>query len=268
MTLAKCFLMLQVLVGSAVSAVAEDEDFNTQLMRATVKIAHDKSTGTGFVLSAADGKKFVLVTAAHVFELTPGDETTVVFRSHEAEGGYKKEPTKLVIRKEGMPAWTKHPTQDVAAISIVPPSNADLPKIPVDLLASDELLKKHKVHPGENLACLGFPHRNESSEAGFPILRSGTIATFPLLPTAKTKTFSLSANTFEGDSGGPVYLTKAGNGQPDQEGTNLILGLVTSQWFLDEEAKMIYGTSKIRHRLGLAIIVHASFIKETIEKLP
>ena len=31
--------------------------------------------------------------------------------------------------------------------------------------------------------------------------------------------------------------------------------------------KMIYGTSKVRHRLGLAIVIHASFIKETIDLL-
>jgi hypothetical protein len=31
----------------------QDDDLNTQLMRATVKISHDKSTGTGFVLTKA-----------------------------------------------------------------------------------------------------------------------------------------------------------------------------------------------------------------------
>ena len=265
MAFAKNFLMPLVLVALASPVIADEEDFSTQLMRATVKISHDKSTGTGFVLSAADGKKLVLVTAAHVLELTPGDETTVVFRRQESEGVYKKEPTKLVIRKEGKPTWTKHPTEDVAAIPIMPPENADLPKIPLARLASDELLKTHKVHPGENLCCLGFPHRNEASDAGFPLLRRGALATFPLLPTAKTKTFTLSANTFEGDSGGPVFVT---NDRDNQEDTQLILGLVVGQWFLDEEAKMIYGTTKVRHRLGLAIVVHASFIQETIDRLP
>ena len=268
MAFAKYFLIPVILLVLTSSVIADDDDFNTQLMRITVKISHDKSTGTGFVLSAADGKKLVLVTAAHVFELTPGDETTVIFRSLESEGAYKKVPTKLVIRKEGKPTWTKHPTEDVAAIGIVPPDNADLPRIPFDRLASDELLRKLKVHPGENLCCLGFPHRNESSDAGFPILRRGAIATFPLLPTAKTKTFTLSANTFEGDSGGPVYFTKTGDTPADPTNTDLIMGLVVGQWFLDEEAKMIYGTTKVRHRLGLAKIVHASFIKETIDRLP
>jgi hypothetical protein len=48
----------------------------------------------------------------------------------------------------------------------------------------------------------------------------------------------------------------------------MIMGLVLAQRFLDEEMKMIYGTTKLRHRLGLAIIIHASYIRETIERLP
>ncbi|MEY4613835.1 MAG: hypothetical protein RL179_1808, partial [Planctomycetota bacterium] len=52
-----------------------------------------------------------------------------------------------------------------------------------------------------------------------------------------------------------------------QDDTRIILGLVSAQHFLDEDIKLIYGTSKIRHRLGLAIIIHAALIKETIELL-
>jgi hypothetical protein len=84
----------------------------------------------------------------------------------------------------------------------------------------------------------------------------------------KTKTFFLSANTFEGDSGAPVYLSRPNQIGPDrEEDVRLIVGLVSGQQFLDEEAKMIYGTSKVRHRLGFAIVVHASFIRETIDLL-
>ena len=48
----------------------------------------------------------------------------------------------------------------------------------------------------------------------------------------------------------------------------LIMGLVSAQRFLDEEAKMVYGAAKFRHRLGLAVVIHASLIKETIDRLP
>jgi hypothetical protein len=140
----------------------------------------------------------------------------------------------------------------------------------VDLLATDETLKKFEIHPGDTLACLGYPHRVEANEAGFPILRNGPIASFPLLPTRANKTFLLSTNTFEGDSGGPVYLAgprRSSPGKDKPKEVRLILGLVTGQYFLDEEMKMIYGTTKIRHRLGLAIVVHAVFIKETLDRL-
>jgi len=258
--------ILFVLTSLPSLAIAEDDDLDTRMMRATVKIMHDDSTATGFLLFATNPDQFLLVTAAHVLEKTPGESTTVVFRAQQSEGSYQKLPTKLAIRQAGMPLWTKHPTDDVAVIGVTPPANADLPRVSVELLASDDLLRKHKVHPGEALSSLGYPHRNEASDAGFPILRRGAIGTFPLIPTAKTRTFYFSGNTFEGDSGGPVYLTRPSHDPARPGEVNLILGLVSGQMFLDEEAKMVYGTTKFRHRLGLAIIVHASLIRETIDR--
>ena len=246
---------------------AADEDLNTQLMRATFKIIHEKSTATGFILKKNNEEKYILITAAHVLINTPGDETTLQFRTKKADGEYIKDPIKVTIRKDGKPLWAKHPTEDVAALWITPTKNADLSTLSTDLLASDALLQKHKIHPGDHIANLGYPHRAEANSAGFPILRNGSIATYPLYPTAKTRTFLMSGNIFEGDSGGPVFLYKPSRTESDKDETRLILGLVTAQHFLDEDIKLIYGTSKIRHRLGLAIIVHASLIKETIELL-
>jgi len=260
------FLILSLTVYSSQTSAA-DEDFTTQLMRATIKIAHEKSTATGFILKKNNEEKHLLITAYHVLNNTPGDETTVIFRTKKAEGEYIKEPMKVTIRKDGKPLWAKHPTEDIAALWVTPPKNADLSNLSTDLLASDALLQKHKIHPGDLIANLGYPHRAEANSAGFPILRNGSIATYPLYPTAKTRTFLMSGNIFEGDSGGPVFLYKQSRTESDKDETRLILGLVTAQHFLDEDIKLIYGTSKIRHRLGLAIIVHASLIKETIDLL-
>ena len=254
---------------------AQGDDFHTDMMRATVKLKHDKSTAAGFVLRqtrAQDkgGPRSVLVTAAHVLDRVTGDETTLVYRVRESEGVYKKESMPLVIRKAGQPVWTRHPTEDVAALVIVPPEKADLSDVSVDLLASDELLRQHAVHPGQTVACLGYPHRTEANEAGFPILRTGPIASYPLVPASVNKTFLFSANTFEGDSGGPIYLTEPGRGGDGGKSAEvrLILGLMHGQHFLDEEMIMIYGSSKVRHRLGLGIVVQAAFIRETLERLP
>jgi hypothetical protein len=255
---------------------ADQEDLNTQLMRATVKISHEKAGGTGFLLCRPDPQapqrsQFVLVTAAHVFETIPGDQATLFFRKKESEGVYQKVPMKVAIRKDGKPRWTKHNSEDVAVLVVVPPEDADLPKLPPALLATDEALREYGVHPGDTLCCLGYPHRVEANGAGFPVLRTGPIASFPLIPAKVNKTFLLSANTFEGDSGGPVYLADPRRSLPgkDKPGeVRLILGLVTGQHFLDEEMRMLYGATKVRHRLGLAIVVQASFIREALDRLP
>jgi hypothetical protein len=260
------FLILSLTVYSS-QIFAADEDFTTQLMRATFKITHEKSTATGFILKKNNEEKYILITAAHVLSNTPGDETTLQFRTKKADGEYTKAPVKVIIRKDSKPLWVKHPTEDVAVLWVTPPKNADLSNLSTDLLASDALLQKHKVHPGDLVSVLGYPHRVESNNAGFPILRHGSISTFPLYPTAKTRTFFLSGNIFEGDSGGPVSLSRPSSTEPNKEETRLILGLVSAQQFLDEDVKLIYGTSKIRHRLGLAIIIHASLIHETIDLL-
>jgi Trypsin-like peptidase domain len=255
--------------------ISRAEDFHTTMMRATVKLQHDKSTGTGFVLrqsrpDAAGGSRSILITAAHVFERTNDDKTTVVYRTQEAEGVFQKQSTPLQLSKEGQPLWAKHPTEDVAVIVVTLPEKADIPEIATETLASDELLRKYEVHPGQTATCLGYPHRVEGNEAGFPILRAGAIASYPLIPSAANRQFMLSANTFEGDSGGPIYLTEPGRATSDAkpEEVRLILGLMHGQHFLDEEMTTIYGNSKQRHRLGLGIVIQAAFIRETIERLP
>ncbi|MHB1421651.1 MAG: hypothetical protein ACYC3I_00360 [Gemmataceae bacterium] len=151
------------------------------------EVSHEKSTGTGFFLWRPDPhepncSQFVLVTAAHVFENIPGNEATLFFRTKEAEGVYQKLPMKLVIRKDGKPRWTKHPSQDVAALVIVPPDKADLPKLSVDLLATDRELKKYRVHPGDLLSCLGLSASSRGKRGRFPDppQRSrGQLPTFP-----------------------------------------------------------------------------------------
>jgi hypothetical protein len=264
-----------LLLLAAPPAPAEREDLSTQMMRATVKVTHPKSTGTGFLLTlpSADATKkdrLVLVTAAHLFEKIEGNEATVLFRTREAEGVYKKLPLKVTIRQENKPLWTKHPTEDVAALFIDPPTGADVPRLSPHLLATDEVLKKHSISPGDKVLFVGYPHMVEGNEAGFAILRAGPIATFPLWPAKANKKFMVSANTFEGDSGSPVYLAQRRRvpGKSEPEEVRLILGLVIQHYFYKEESRLVYTTSSTRHLLGLGIVLQAQFIAETLERLP
>ena len=246
-------------------------------MLTTVKVSDTDSSGTAFILSRpkpGDPKatQFLLITAEHTLSRSRANEITVVFRKKSADGGHEKAPVKITVRQDGKILWKKHPTADVGILPITPPPDVLVPAVSVDLLASDGDLERHEIHPGDPVRCVGFPHPNqfEPNEAGFGVVRSGCIAGYPLRPTRKTKTLLLDLNTFEGDSGAPVYLVddhRLVAGKTEPRPVRLILGLMVGQHFLDEEFKMIYQTGKFRHRMGFGIAVHATAIKETIDLL-
>lgn len=259
-------------------SAAQAQDLNTDLMLSTVKIANPSSTASGFLITRpAPGdpraRQFVFVSANHVFAKMQGEEATIFYHKREPDGGFTKVPAKIKVRGGGKDLWTKHPSADVAVLVVTPPAEAIPAGVSIDLLASDEDLRKYEVHPGDSIRGVGFPHPNqfEANAGGFPVVRGGCIASYPLLPTNKTRTFLFDVSIFEGMSGGPVYLYDAnryygGRTQPGR--TQLILGLTSGQHWLNESYNMVYGAGTIRQRLELAIIVHASAIRETIDLLP
>jgi hypothetical protein len=259
--------------GSALLTLAED--FSTQLMHCTCELSDRQSAATAFVLSRpkfGDPKQseWVLVTAGHALEGMKGDEASLLMHEKQPDGTYKKLPVPIKVRKDGKPCWVKHRDADVAAMRVTLPSTVDIPRLSTDLLATDELLKRYEIHPGDTVLCLGYPHRFEENRGGFPVLREGRISSYPLTPTQPTKTFHVSFNTFEGDSGGPVYVCDRNRMMENGKGESvrLILGLVYGQHFIDEDLKTAYETRKTRIRLGLAIVVHATYIRDTIGQIP
>ena len=96
--------------------------------------------------------------------------------------------------------------------------------------------------------------------AGFPLTRLGCLASYPVTPSEKQPTFLVDYNTFEGDSGGPVYLDMTQAGEPQRK----IVGLVQAQHFLDERYKLVYQEGLTRRRLGIAIVVNSQAILDTI----
>ena len=266
-----CFLFTQP--GIVYSDVSPD--INTILMRSTFKIkGSNGSVGTVFILGQEISKnqtkaRYVLITAAHVLEGIVGDNALLVLREKVGDK-YNKLNKTIKIRDKGKILWTKHPKADVAAMYIALPSNVDILLASLELLATDETIKDYEIYPGRELTAIGFPFGFESNESGFPILRSGKIANFPLTPTKETRTFLVDFEIFGGNSGGPVYLHdpdwhKRGSGiisAPVE--LQVIMGLVSKQKIVTEEVDSYMKKTIQKHQLGIAEIVHASLIKETI----
>ena len=251
------------------------------MMQSTVMLQGEGSLGTGFLLlrpfpsQGAVGQqirgRIVLVTAAHVFEEMKGEQALMTLRSREGQSDkWDRKPFRLKIRNGSEPLWKKSPEADVAVMYISLPIVPFDKVIPIDLLATDELLKANTIGPGVELKCLGYPFGAESSPAGFAILRTGDIASYPLLPTADTKTFLFDFRVFKDNSGGPVYFS-----QPQFRGSvqfggraQFIMGLVSEEKNLSVLTTELYETKQTTYPLSLGVVVHASLIRRAIDLLP
>jgi hypothetical protein len=233
--------------------------------------------GTIFILGEpmkgeSDRAYYVLVTANHILDKMKGDEA-IIFLREKIDDSYRKIAYPITIRKKGEPLWVRHPEVDIAAMYINLPNDIDFPSLSISTLADDKIFEKYEIRPGDELLCLGFPFGREANPAGFPILRSGRIASYPIIPSKETKYFLFDFEVFKGNSGGPVYCVLSGerffNGTLNL-GIYLqyIVGLISEEYIETEEIKTLYEEQKITYPLALAKVIHASFIKETIELLP
>jgi S1-C subfamily serine protease len=240
---------------------AMDVDLTLDLINATIQIeqpeaADQRTVGTGFLLDdpGPDGRsRTVLVTAAHVFELMPGDEAKIGWRIQRPDGSWRYDPQPLRIRDHGKPLWTQHPDQDVAVIVLKAPETFAKAAIPLAWLADRKTFTDYAIGPGDEMMTLGFPHGLSSNTAGFPILRSGRVASYPLSPISAYPTFLIDLHVLPGNSGGPVFMAQYGARRPDTEQAPpppLISGVLTKQVDLE-----------------IGVVTHAVFIRETVDLL-
>jgi len=278
----KRFILISLILFFSVTCFADENtvdsfSFPPILMESTFKIVCQGSLGTCFILAHASSANpgvshYVLITAKHVLEGFKGDTAVLHLRKRVGDQ-YERLIHNIQIRKEGSPTWVSHPSADVAAIRPLIPKKSNIRSIKVistALLADDNMLKTYEVQPGDELMVLGYPFGVESNQSGFPILRSGRIASFPLVPTQLTKTFLLDFEVFKGNSGGPVFLydrNRYYGGKPHFGRIRFIVGLVSEERNLTEKVQSLEQITVKRHRLALAVIVHAKLIRETIELL-
>jgi len=264
--------MILVLIVPVISFAGND--LATVAMESTFKLVGNSSMGTCFIVGRPIPNKeaklrFVLVTAKHVLKQAKGEMVVIHLRKKSGDS-YTRLPHSIRIRQGQTALWVEHRSADVAAMYVALPKAAHIRLISSNLFANDDILKKFEVRPGDQLYALGYPFGQESNQAGFSILRTGTVASYPLLPTANTKSFLFDFEIYKGNSGGPVLFISHNRvyGGGTHPGTvNFMIGLVSSERILQEKVKSLYETREERHTLKLAQIVHASLIRETIDKL-
>lgn len=278
--LALVFAIQFVVLGSAQQTTASpDPGLDTMLMNSTFRIVGPSSEGqeigTGFIVGRpipdqTGRANYVLVTAAHVFSGLIGDTAVLVLRQKDNQGRWIENPWRIQIRANGKPKWVTNSKADVAAMYVPLPPNAVPNFLSMDFLAGDAELTRFEVHPGDELNVLGYP-LGFGGPGGFPILRSGKIASYPLVPSKDNPYFFLDFRVFKGNSGGPAYLVSYNRfygGSTNIGQVRMIMGLVSEEMSATEAVKSLYESGSKVYPLGIAKIVPASFIKETINMLP
>lgn len=236
-------------------------DFATEMMEATFKFDNQGSYATGFLVrrDAPDTTAY-LVTVAHALEDTKEQSVVLVLRRSAPDGSYERYEHTISLRRDGRPLWIRHEKHDVAVLPLVDPLPFTVPALPLSALADEARLKSSGVHLCSPLFVLGYPMGLEGAASGIPVARQGIFASPPLLPLATHPTFRADYSAFKGDSGGPVFIAGTDN-HP------LVVGMAIEQYYFDQQTKTMNEEQSIRNPLGVVKVLHAQYIRDTIEAL-
>lgn len=238
--------------------VAPAADFATQVMHATHKLYHPASTATCLLVRGEGSEQALyLATARHALERSKGGTMIVVLREQGADGAWKRHDHTIPVRRDDQPLWVGHATADAAVLRLEEPTPVPVAPLPLAALADEARLVAAGTDVCDPVFVFTYPARVEANKAAFPVARQGIIAGHPLWPIERHPTLLASFTTFDGDSGGPLFIREA-NGAP------LVLGLVVTRIRNDEKIKTQYEERTLHHPLDLGNAVHAQFLRELI----
>ena len=107
-------------------------------------------------------------------------------------------------------------------------------------------------------------------EPGYPLIRSGVLATYPITPTLEKQFFLFDFEIFPGNSGSPVFIQERSRLLSDGNFYKLqtVVGIVSEEIKNKTTTVSDVKTEVLSERLHLAIVFHASLIRQTIESMP
>ncbi len=265
-------LSLFLICVLSIGVQAQQPDLASVLMRSTCLITDAEAKGapttggTGFIVARpakfnANRNLRVLVTANSVLESIKSDTATLHGR-RARNTSFELAPANLTIRAEGKELWTRHEGHPGIALLVFElPARMDEGGLVADQFLTDEVLKACEIQPGETFASLGFPQFSSANAFEFPLLRTGSLASYPVSRDEGGATCLLNLEVLPGSAGSPVYLRKdnpvyGGTVHPGTlEG---VLGMVV------EPAASASGGAPLK----MAVVVHASILKEALDALP
>ncbi len=265
MNIMKDTLTLLLAAALLLPCLSQAETATERLIQATFKVFNSGSTATGFLVRdpAPDAARtnVLLVSAGHTFTKAKGESVLLVCRTKDSQGAWQRLDHKVTIRNGTNDLWTCHPSQDVAVIRCALPPQAVFEALPLAALADEKTAEARGLTVGSRLFYFGYPHRTEANGAGFPLYREGVVSGYPLFPITQYPLFLFSAPTFAGDSGAPVALADGGS-QP-----LLIIGLVNTRTQQNDHLKSDEWDVTFKRDMNLGSLLHAAFIRETINLL-
>lgn len=230
-----------------------------ELLSATFRIAGKDPSGTCFLVRVRKSpSRVALVTAAHVLEQM-GEDAEWIARVKVAGDQVGREAIKLTLRDGNAPRWKRHRELDIAVLPIELTERVAAAPLELAQLADEQALEDRRVHVGQDAWISCYPAKLEADDAGWPVLRRGSIASHPLLPVKAAKTILLDYTAFGGDSGAPVVVV--------HDDRPLVVGMVLGMHRQTDRVASPFEERTTHTPLGLAIVVQASYLRETIALL-
>jgi hypothetical protein len=203
--------------------------------------------GTAFFVSvpsnAASGGQYIyVVTAKHCIEKAK-NSGDLFLRINTQDGGVE------LIKMTSEWDYPDNEAVDLAVLREELPDTCEFTSIPMEMLATDEVIQREQIGIGDNLVITGLFTQHYGTQRNLPIVRTGIIASMPHEPLQDENTgfdyeaFLAEVRSIGGLSGSPVFVVldpgRLIKGSLRYHHQTFLLGLIRGHWDYGEKGALI-----------------------------